>query len=449
MPVIGNVKEYLSSCAISGARVVRLSSMTRLFALFALVALVGVFDVTKAWLINIDQPRVRWSSKVQKALGAVAIGAGLLGNVAPSYADKPLTSAGGNAAGSRVNSDAESLLRYGLPINNKDIRDVQGSIESAKMNLKTRRINFARTDVNNAVGKLKDKKDKLLAAVPKENQEKAAQAFDKMLNDMTPLQEAMQAEQGAGSGSLQQREALDVAYSQQDVVAKDLSCFEELMVPVGYKRQVPDEYKANPKLVGRAEVDFTFARPGGDPFNVDGVNYKNLNMKMIIDGYNAPVTAGNFIDLVQKGYYNNKKIDRADGFVVQMGDNDPEGTVHGYVPAGSSEERKVPLEVAVKGDPELLYGATTEDDMRGSAATVLPFQSTGAMGMARNEYEADSGSTQFFWLLFESDLTPAGKNMLDGRYSCFGYTVEGAELFKAVREGDIVSSAKVVRGALE
>lgn len=44
--------------------------------------------------------------------------------------------------------------------------------------------------------------------------------------------------------------------------------------------------------------------------------------------------------------------------------------------------------------------------------------------MAREEYNPDSASSQVFWLLFESDLTPAGKNLLDGRYACFGYTVE-------------------------
>lgn len=37
---------------------------------------------------------------------------------------------------------------------------------------------------------------------------------------------------------------------------------------------------------------------------------------------------------------------------------------------------------------------------------------------------ADSASSQVFWLLFESDLTPAGKNLLDGRYACFGYTID-------------------------
>ena len=49
-----------------------------------------------------------------------------------------------------------------------------------------------------------------------------------------------------------------------------------------------------------------------------------------------------------QGYYTKKKIDRADGFVVQTGDADPAGTVHGYVPPGSAEERKIPLEISLK-----------------------------------------------------------------------------------------------------
>ena len=63
----------------------------------------------------------------------------------------------------------------------------------------------------------------------------------------------------------------------------------------------------------------------------------------------------------------------------------------------------------VKGDKEPMWGSTTEEDQRGYAATTLPFQSYGALGMARTEFEDDSASSQFFWLLFDSDLTPAGK----------------------------------------
>ncbi len=52
-----------------------------------------------------------------------------------------------------------------------------------------------------------------------------------------------------------------------------------------------------------------------------------------------------------------------------------------YVPSGKKDVRTIPLEIFVKGDKEPLYGSTTEDDLRGYAATVLPFQAYGALGM--------------------------------------------------------------------
>ena len=85
-------------------------------------------------------------------------------------------------------------------------------------------------------------------------------------------------------------------------------------------------------------------------------------------------------------------------------------------------------------------------DGRGGYAAALPFNAYGALGMAREEYNVDSASSQFFWLLFDSDLTPAGKNLLDGRYACFGYTIDGARLLSDVKEGDVIVSAKVTSG---
>ena len=133
------------------------------------------------------------------------------------------------------------------------------------------------------------------------------------------------------------------------------------------------------------------------------------------------MTGGNFVDLVQKGFYDKMKIQRSDGFVVQTGD--PEGEADGYVGkpsksigAGPHGERLIPCEIFLKGDKAPLYETTVEDEGRGGEATVLPFSSYGAMGWAREEYDVNSGSSQFFWLLFDSDLTPAGKNVLDGRY---------------------------------
>ena len=46
-------------------------------------------------------------------------------------------------------------------------------------------------------------------------------------------------------------------------------------------------------------------------------------LRIVADGYNAPLTAGNFVDLVKRGFYNGMEIQRSDGFVVQTGDPGP------------------------------------------------------------------------------------------------------------------------------
>jgi|SaaInl74LU_5_DNA_1037368.scaffolds.fasta_scaffold41737_3 hypothetical protein len=41
----------------------------------------------------------------------------------------------------------------------------------------------------------------------------------------------------------------------------------------------------------------------GEKFDIEGQLFNEAKMKMIIDGYAAPVTSGNFVDLVQKGTF--------------------------------------------------------------------------------------------------------------------------------------------------
>lgn len=79
------------------------------------------------------------------------------------------------------------------------------------------------------------------------------------------------------------------------------------MVPKDFKRVIPDEYKSLPALQGRAEVEFVLKKPDGSQYDVDGKLYDSVTIKMVIDGYNAPLTGGNFVDLISKGFYNNMK----------------------------------------------------------------------------------------------------------------------------------------------
>ncbi|GAB5029465.1 peptidyl-prolyl cis-trans isomerase [Nannochloropsis oceanica] len=350
------------------------------------------------------------------------------------------------SAGSRVNKDAESLLRYGLPINSKEARDLQEAIEGVKENVRSKRLSEGKKDVSRAKTILSSKKEKLLKAVRPDGKARATELLSEIDTKLDEI--ATTFNEDAGRGSEQERAKLDLAYKQQAAASRSITELQELMVPAGYTVKVPEEFAYLPQLQGRAEVDMTMKKAeAGEKFEIKGKLYDAINIKMVIDGFNAPVTAGNFVDLVQKGFYNNRPITRSDGFVVQFGDPEPEGEVHGYVPPGQKEVRKIPLEIFVTQDDAPMYGTTTEDDGRGYSATRLPFQAYGAIGMAREEYVADSASSQVFWLLFESDLTPAGKNLLDGRYACLGYTIENAELLAGVKEGDVIVSAKVVKGA--
>lgn len=53
-----------------------------------------------------------------------------------------------SSQGSRVNKDAESLLRYGLPIDSKEARTLQEQVEGIKDEIRTKRISAGRSDVS-------------------------------------------------------------------------------------------------------------------------------------------------------------------------------------------------------------------------------------------------------------------------------------------------------------
>ena len=299
------------------------------------------------------------------------------------------------------------------------MRQLQATIEDIRYDISSKRKAAALDGV---------KKTKTLLAKPDKYTSSCRQAdvcsdaVSKMQADLDPLANALKDSQDSPVGSEQERSALDSAYAYQKKVVDQLNTLEEQMVPAGYKTPVPAEYSDLPQLQGRATVEMVLKKADGkSPFNVEGQNYPQAKLVMVVDGYAAPVTAGNFVELLQKGFYNNMQIQRSDGFVVQTGD--PDGEADGYVGTGSKAvgqgkhgERLIPLEILVRGDAGPFYETTIEDEGRGGQATVLPFSSYGAMGWAREEYDPNSGSSQFFWLLFDSDLTPAGKNVLDGRY---------------------------------
>ena len=120
----------------------------------------------------------------------------------------------------------------------------------------------------------------------------------------------------------------------------------------------------------------------------------------------APTTAGNFIDLVERGFYDGLTFHRYEpGFVIQGGD--PQGSgMGGFTDPQTGRERRIKLEVSRD----------------------LPHGQAGALAMARSN-NPDSASSQFY-----ITLGPAA--FLDMKYAVFGRVTDGMNVVNQLRAGD-------------
>lgn len=175
-----------------------------------------------------------------------------------------------------------------------------------------------------------------------------------------------------------------------------------------------------PTLNGKATVQMTV---NGQPITIE------------VDGENAPITAGNFVDLVDQGFYDGLKFHRVvkqpQPFVAQGGDPLGNGT-GGYVDPDTQKPRNIPLEITPEGAEEPVYSKTFEQP-----APVLQHR-RGAVAMARSQMP-DSASSQFYFALADLEF-------LDGNYAVFGYVTEGMDVVDSIEQGDTIESAQVTEG---
>ncbi|EME28798.1 Peptidyl-prolyl cis-trans isomerase, chloroplastic [Galdieria sulphuraria] len=331
-----------------------------------------------------------------------------------------------------VVKDPEAILRNALPIENKTIRKIQHSLESIPKDIRTRSWSKIEQEFKQANSLLDKQKDDILSNILESRRTEARNLLDNLISHKLPSLRQ----------SISQRDSEKITLFNVDIL-RDIAVLEEDMVKQ-FPYEVPKEFDHLPQLKGRAVVEMTIKKANNQKFDLDGQLFDKGQVTLVIDGYSAPVTGGCFVDLVNRRFYDGMKVIRSDGFVIQTGD--PEGPDDGFVDPQTKRKRLIPLEVFAKGDEAPTYGITLEDDGRGAAATVLPFTSYGTLAMAREEFDANSASSQFFWLLFDPELTPAGRNLLDGRYAVFGYTINGQEYLQDFKVGDYVEQAKVTKG---
>lgn len=169
---------------------------------------------------------------------------------------------------------------------------------------------------------------------------------------------------------------------------------------------------------------------------------------MELDGTKAPITAGNFVDLVERGIYDGVSFHRVvkspEPFVVQGGDpqsKDPSVSPQllgtgSFIDPETNETRFIPLEIQPADAEAPVYGQTFET--AGISQPPALTHTRGAVAMARSQLP-DSASSQFYIAL--ADLP-----FLDGSYAVFGYVTEGMDVVEAIEQGDVVESARVVSG---
>lgn len=181
-----------------------------------------------------------------------------------------------------------------------------------------------------------------------------------------------------------------------------------------------------PRLEGKATIE---------------IKLKSGLVTIELDGNEAPITAGNFVDLVDRGFYNGLTFHRVvkdpQPFVAQGGD--PNGTGSGgFVDPDTGKPRNIPLEIKVSGENAPTYSKAIGRQGNGVPPELALRHKRGAIAMARSQMP-DSASSQFYFAL--ADLA-----FLDGDYAVFGYVTSGMEAVDKINQGDKIESAVVKSG---
>ncbi len=319
--------------------------------------------------------------------------------------------------GNRV-KDPYAILRNSLPINQKELREIQHTLEDTSDLVRGNRWPAINQAASRSLFLVNTRKNEILESIAGEEKKKGETIISELKKDLTVLNEASSNKNKTSFIEIR-RKAL-----------KEIGEIEGLMLPEKFPHTIPHEFDALPRLLGRANVDIKTTK---------GTLYA------VIDGFNAPLTAGAFIDLANKGFYDGLPMNRAEEFfVLQTGD--PKGAAIGYVDPETKEERHVPLEIRATNRKDTLYNETFEEVGLYTETPVLPFATLGTLGWAHSEEALDDGSSQFFFFLYEAELNPAGRNLIDGSNAAFGYVVEGEEILNNLGVKDQIISIKVTGG---
>ncbi|KAF3453651.1 hypothetical protein FNV43_RR04092 [Rhamnella rubrinervis] len=328
----------------------------------------------------------------------------------------------------KVPRTGELALRRAIPANTS-MKAIQESLEDISYLLRIPQRKPYGTMEGNVKKALKiatNEKDSILASIPTNLKEKGSTLYASLIDGKGGLQALL--------GSIKDNDPDKVSVglaSALDAVAEL-----ELLQAPGLSFLLPEKYLKYPRLTGRGIVEFIIEKVDGSTFSPEagGEVRKTATIQIVIDGYSAPLTAGNFAKLVIDGAYDGAKLNCTNQAILS--ENGLDENI-GY---------NVPLEIKPSGQFEPLYRTTLS--VQDGELPVLPLSVYGAVAMAHSEVSEEYSSPyQFFFYLYDKRNAGLGGLSFDeGQFSVFGYTTVGREILPQIKTGDVIQSAKLVEG---
>ena len=160
-------------------------------------------------------------------------------------------------------------------------------------------------------------------------------------------------------------------------------------------------------------------KPNGKEVAVIKTNKGTITVELL--GKDAPITVGSFIELANKGFYNNLKFHRMEpGFVVQGGDPQTKDFTSEQVAAGGNGS------LGTGGPGYMIAGEFANNPNK---------HVDGTLAMARSQ-SPDSGGSQFYFTL-------GPQSFLDNNYTVFGQTTKGLDVIHKLAIGDVIESITI------
>ncbi|CAN1154098.1 Peptidyl-prolyl cis-trans isomerase CYP37, chloroplastic [Linum perenne] len=328
----------------------------------------------------------------------------------------------------KVPRTGELALRKAIPAN-PNMKAIQTSLEDISYLLRIPQRKPYGTMEGNVKKALKiatDEKNSVLTSIPADLQDKGSSLYASLIDGKGGLQALLQNIKDKDPDKV----SLSLA-SSLDTIA-DI----ELLQAPGLSFLLPAQYKDYPRLNGRGIVELTIEKGDGSAFSPEsgGELRKTAKIQVTVDGYSAPLTAGNFAKLVVDGAYDGTKLNLINQAVITDDGLDKKS---GY---------SVPLEIMPSDQFEPLY--RTKLSIQDGELPVLPLSVYGAVAMAHSEVSEEySAPYQFFFYLYDKRNSGLGGLSFDeGQFSVFGYMTAGKDILAQIKTGDVIRSAKLVDG---